>query len=173
MQVARGQEVRVGEEYGHQVVGVGMALPASQGGLIGIVDDHRCPGTVALINDMAVVTVGIAVVQLNAVRTPVTSHTRSSCRFKLPVIHRREIAVIAHVQVAPGNLYRTLRTMMAQGLIEESESRPDPALDDERRRYFRLTALGRRLAAAEAARLEELLSSARRRRLLSGSGGIR
>ena len=76
-------------------------------------------------------------------------------------------------QLAPGNLYRTLRSMMAQGLIEESESRPDPALDDERRRYFCLAALGRRLAGAEAARLEELLSSARRHRLLSGSGGAR
>ncbi len=76
-------------------------------------------------------------------------------------------------QIAPGNLYRTLRTMMAQGLIEESDSRPDPLLDDERRRYFCLTSLGRRLASAEAARLEDLLSSARRRSLLSGSGGAR
>ena len=76
-------------------------------------------------------------------------------------------------QVAPGNLYRTLRGMLAQNLIEESDHRPDPALDDQRRRYFRLTATGRRVARAEADRLEGLLSSARRRRLFSGSGGPR
>lgn len=76
-------------------------------------------------------------------------------------------------KVAPGNFYRTLRSMMSQGLIEESGDRPDPALDDERRRYFRLTQTGRRLVAAEARRLDKLLSPARRRSLLSDAGGAR
>jgi DNA-binding PadR family transcriptional regulator len=43
-------------------------------------------------------------------------------------------------KILPGNLYRTLRTMLSLDLIEESATRPDPELDDERRRYFRLTA---------------------------------
>ena len=64
--------------------------------------------------------------------------------------------------VAPANLYRTLRTMLSQGLIAESEQRPDPDLDDERRRYFMLTDLGHDTVAAETARLERLLGAARR-----------
>jgi DNA-binding PadR family transcriptional regulator len=73
--------------------------------------------------------------------------------------------------VAPGQLYRTLATMLELGLIEESDRRPDPELDDERRRYFRLTAFGRRAAGAEARRLEELVASARRHRILEQPGG--
>ena len=69
-------------------------------------------------------------------------------------------------RIAPGNLYRTLRTLLDQGLIEESGWRPDPELDDERRRYFTLTELGRQVARAEAARLETLVESARRRHIL-------
>ncbi|MEE8583956.1 MAG: helix-turn-helix transcriptional regulator, partial [Acidobacteriota bacterium] len=42
-------------------------------------------------------------------------------------------------RIAPGNLYRTLRSMLDQGLIEESGWRPDPGIDDERRRYFCIT----------------------------------
>jgi DNA-binding MarR family transcriptional regulator len=53
--------------------------------------------------------------------------------------------------------------MLAQGLIEESDERPDPHLDDERRRYYRLTPFGRKVAQAEAARMRDLvqLASAR------------
>lgn len=72
--------------------------------------------------------------------------------------------------VAPGHFYRTLRTMTESGLIEESDRRPDPELDDERRRYFRLTELGRRTLAAEARRLEKLLADARRHDLLPRPG---
>lgn len=73
--------------------------------------------------------------------------------------------------IAPGQLYRTLRGMAGQGLIEESDRRPDPELDDERRRYFRLTAFGRRAAGAEARRLEELVAVARRHHILDPAGG--
>ena len=45
-------------------------------------------------------------------------------------------------KILTGNLYRTLRTMSSQGLLEESGERPDPKIDDERRRYFRLTNVG-------------------------------
>jgi DNA-binding MarR family transcriptional regulator len=50
--------------------------------------------------------------------------------------------------------------MLALGLIEESDERPDPHLDDERRRYYRVTPFGRRVAQAEAARMRELVNLA-------------
>lgn len=56
--------------------------------------------------------------------------------------------------------------MLAEGWIEESDERPDPQLDDERRRYYRLTGVGRKLVQAEAERLEQLVNIARRKRLL-------
>src|SRR5256885_12957161 len=53
----------------------------------------------------------------------------------------------------PGTLYRALRRMLADGWVAESARRPAADLDDERRRYYRLTPLGRRVASAEAERL--------------------
>ena len=61
----------------------------------------------------------------------------------------------------PGTLYTTIRRLLDQGLIVEREERPDPAQDDERRRYYGLTPFGRRVARAEAARLEALVALAR------------
>ena len=63
-------------------------------------------------------------------------------------------------RVLPANLYRRIRTLLEKGLIEESEARPDPELDDERRRYFRVTELGVSVARAEAARMRALLAAA-------------
>jgi hypothetical protein len=60
--------------------------------------------------------------------------------------------------------------MLNDRLIEELDERPDPELDDERRRYYRLTDLGRRVAVAEAQRLERLVKSARSKKLLSTRG---
>src|SRR5579872_288090 len=57
------------------------------------------------------------------------------------------------LQLGPGTLYGCLKRMLAARLVEESEERPDPALDDQRRRYYRMTPLGRRVARAEAQRL--------------------
>jgi DNA-binding PadR family transcriptional regulator len=57
------------------------------------------------------------------------------------------------LQLGPGTLYGCLKRMLAAGLVEESGERPDPALDDERRRYYRMTALGRQMVRAEAQRL--------------------
>ncbi len=65
------------------------------------------------------------------------------------------------LKVEPGNLYRTLRTMLTRGLIEEMPERPDPDLDDQRRRYFRMTRLGDDVLRLEAARMEQLASAAR------------
>jgi DNA-binding PadR family transcriptional regulator len=67
------------------------------------------------------------------------------------------------VRLGPGTLYRTIKRLLDGGLIEESQERPDPALDDERRRYYRITAAGRRAAVAEAERLARLVENARRR----------
>jgi DNA-binding PadR family transcriptional regulator len=67
--------------------------------------------------------------------------------------------------MGPGTLYVTIKRLMEAELIEESDRRPDAKLDDERRRYYRLTALGQRVAEAEAARYEELAKLARKRLL--------
>ncbi|MCW5875343.1 MAG: helix-turn-helix transcriptional regulator [Anaerolineales bacterium] len=65
----------------------------------------------------------------------------------------------------PGTLYQAIKRMLELGLIEESDERPDPALDDERRRYYRISALGRKAAAAEAERLRKLLQLASSKQL--------
>ncbi|HEX9037299.1 MAG TPA: PadR family transcriptional regulator [Ktedonobacterales bacterium] len=70
------------------------------------------------------------------------------------------------MRLGPGTLYGSLRRLLEEGLIEEMDSRPDPALDDERRRYYRLTPEGRRAAETEAARLDTLARAARARGLL-------
>jgi DNA-binding PadR family transcriptional regulator len=86
----------------------------------------------------------------------------------------REIAAATQGQMrlGPGTLYRSIKQLLAAGLIEESAERPDPALDDERRRYYRLTGFGRQVAQAEARRLARLVREAESRRLLPGAPGI-
>ena len=76
----------------------------------------------------------------------------------------------ARLQLEPGNLYRTLKFMLDEGLIEESERRPMPGKEDERRRYYRITKFGRQLALAEAARLEAMAADARARLLARSHG---
>jgi DNA-binding PadR family transcriptional regulator len=77
------------------------------------------------------------------------------------------------IQMGPGTLYGSIKRMRRDGLIEESDERPDPELDDQRRRYYRLTGLGRKVLAAEADRLSSLVLVAQRKRLLDGTGGTR
>lgn len=72
------------------------------------------------------------------------------------------------VHMGPGTLYGTIKRMISAGFIEETEARPDPGLDDERRRYYRLTALGHQVAAAEARRLSNVVDLAQSKRLLGG-----
>lgn len=69
--------------------------------------------------------------------------------------------------LGPGTLYRTLNEMRRMNLIEQSDRRPAPDLDDERRRYYRLTAFGRQVAAAEAERMAALVRTARSGNLYS------
>ena len=83
----------------------------------------------------------------------------------------REVAehTSGKMRLGPGSLYGTIKRMLADGWIEETDERPDPQLDDERRRYYRLTGVGRKLVQAEAERLEQLVNIARGKRLLPNS----
>ena len=69
------------------------------------------------------------------------------------------------VTMGPGTLYGTIKRMLRVGLIEETAARPDPELDDERRRYYRLTGLGTAVLDAEIARMEHLIAAARVKRV--------
>lgn len=73
------------------------------------------------------------------------------------------------VQLSAGTLYSSIRRMLEQGLIEELADSPDPTSSDERRRYYRLTRFGRRVAAAEVARLNALVRQARETGLVPGA----
>ncbi len=75
----------------------------------------------------------------------------------------REIARMTDgaTRLGPGGVYTTIRRLLDDGLIEECDERPDPELDDQRRRYYRLTGTGRAVAAAEVRRLETLVAAAR------------
>jgi len=70
------------------------------------------------------------------------------------------------VTLSPGTLYAIIRRFVSDGIVAESDERPDAALDDERRRYYRLTESGRAVARAEAARMESVLAAARATHLL-------
>ena len=71
------------------------------------------------------------------------------------------------VVLGPGTLYGTIKRMLKQGLMEEvAAERRDPSLGEERRKYYRLTALGRELAQAEAVRLAQLVGDARAKDLI-------
>lgn len=71
------------------------------------------------------------------------------------------------VRLGPGTLYGLIKRMLSDGLIAESDERPDPELDDDRRRYYRLTDLGHAIVVAEAERLVQLVKIARAKKLLS------
>lgn len=68
------------------------------------------------------------------------------------------------VRLWPPTLYGTIKRLIDEELIEESDTRPAPELDDARRRYYRLTTLGRRVLAAESARLEDLIRAVHAKR---------
>jgi DNA-binding PadR family transcriptional regulator len=70
------------------------------------------------------------------------------------------------IKMGPGTLYGTIKRLLEARMIEESDERPDPDLDDERRRYYRLTGLGQRAVRIEALRYAEIAEVARRKRLI-------
>jgi DNA-binding PadR family transcriptional regulator len=69
------------------------------------------------------------------------------------------------VRMGPGTLYGTIKRLLEMGLIDESGERPDPELDDERRRYYRITGLGERVVRAEVRRLATMIERSVLRRL--------
>ena len=70
-----------------------------------------------------------------------------------------------NLTMGPGTLYGSIKRMLGAGLIEETEGRPDPELDDQRRRYYRLTGLGERVLSAEMTRLEAMVRAAAARKV--------
>ena len=70
------------------------------------------------------------------------------------------------IKMGPGTLYGTIKRLLTAKLVEESDERPDPNLDDERRRYYKLTGLGRRVVEAEAERLAAMVKLAQGKRLI-------
>ena len=69
------------------------------------------------------------------------------------------------VRMGPGTLYGTLKRMLESGLVVETDDRPDPDMDDDRRRYYRATPLGLAALEAETARMHALVSAARSKRV--------
>ncbi|HEX6551344.1 MAG TPA: PadR family transcriptional regulator [Ktedonobacteraceae bacterium] len=76
---------------------------------------------------------------------------------------------LGHIKMGSGTLYGSIKRMLADQLIEEAGERPDTTIDDERRRYYRLTDLGRRAFLMELQRYQEVVSIANQRRLYPGS----
>jgi DNA-binding PadR family transcriptional regulator len=70
------------------------------------------------------------------------------------------------MKLGPGTLYGSIKRMLAAGLIEESDERPDPAMDDERRRYYRMSDLGQSVLAEESKRLEQAVTIAHQKQVL-------
>lgn len=87
------------------------------------------------------------------------------------LVKQVERATGGAVRLAPSPLYRRLKRLMEQGIVAESERRPAPELDDERRRYYRLTAAGRKVLRAEARRLVALAGDERVRGLAGATEG--
>jgi DNA-binding PadR family transcriptional regulator len=81
----------------------------------------------------------------------------------------QEVAALTggSLKLGPGTLYGAIKRLLADEWIAESDERPAPELDDERRRYYRLTELGLRVVRAEAARLARLVEAARSKKLVS------
>jgi DNA-binding PadR family transcriptional regulator len=70
------------------------------------------------------------------------------------------------LRVGPGTLYGSIKRMLVSGFIEESDERPDPAIDDERRRYYRISGMGRKVLVSESERLDLAVRTARQKQVL-------
>ena len=82
----------------------------------------------------------------------------------------QEVHTFTGQKMGPGTLYGTIKRMLKNSLIEEIDERPDPAIDDQRRRYYQITALGQHAAEAELARLSRLVEIAQTKQLGSTTG---
>jgi DNA-binding PadR family transcriptional regulator len=70
------------------------------------------------------------------------------------------------IKLGPGTLYGAIKRLLGDRLIIETDERPDPELDDERRRYYRLTDFGQRVLKAEVQRISKMVSVAQKKRLI-------
>lgn len=86
------------------------------------------------------------------------------------ILREIERATDGELSLAPSPFYRKLKRLAEKGLVSESDERPAPELDDERRRYYRLTGLGREVLQAEARRLVALVRDERFLRLAEAAG---
>lgn len=101
--------------------------------------------------------------------TPPITHTAMLILVAIGPEERHGYAIMHEVaritdgatRLGPGAVYTTIRRLLDDALIEESDERPDPQVDDQRRRYYRLTGLGRVVVASEARRLQMLVQAAR------------
>src|ERR1051326_2301859 len=84
------------------------------------------------------------------------------------IIQDVETRTGGELRLSAGTLYRSIQRMLEQGLIVEPRERPLPELDDERRRYYRITSFGRAVAEAESRRMAQLLRMDRNRGLAPG-----
>jgi DNA-binding PadR family transcriptional regulator len=104
---------------------------------------------------------------------PVTFHILLALaeedRHGYAIIQNVENRTDGELRLEAGTLYRSIHRMLEQGLIEETRSRPTPELDDERRRYYRITKFGVEVARAEARRLAQLVKLARKSGFAPGS----
>jgi DNA-binding PadR family transcriptional regulator len=88
------------------------------------------------------------------------------------IMQEVETMTQGRIQMGPGTLYGAIKRMISAKLIEESDERPDPKQDDERRRYYRLTALGRRVLGAEAQRLSDLVNVAQSKHIVGSREAV-
>ena len=84
------------------------------------------------------------------------------------IMRNVEEQTAGRMRLGPGTLYSSIQTLLEEKLIQELDQREDAKLGQERRRYYRLTAAGRKLARAEAERLADLLRVARVKKILRG-----
>lgn len=85
------------------------------------------------------------------------------------IIQEVKLRTQDRVHLMAGTLYGAIKRLLERDLITETDDRPDPELDDERRRYYRLTDFGQRVLTAEVARLEEQVRQARSKQLVPNS----
>jgi DNA-binding PadR family transcriptional regulator len=78
-----------------------------------------------------------------------------------------ETQTAGKIKMGPGTLYGSIKRMLTASLIEEADERPDPALDDQRRRYYRLSDIGQRVLSTESQRLEQAVKIARQKHILA------
>jgi DNA-binding PadR family transcriptional regulator len=85
------------------------------------------------------------------------------------IMREVETSTNGGMSLGPGTLYGAIKRLLQAGLIDETAERPDPALDDARRRYYALSGLGREVLAAESVRLAEMVASARDKNVIGAA----